>query len=90
MHSDDPLQDWLWVVLLALQVHWYILDRLKAAGLLKRWSVDDVLRELREIRKEPVPTGWQLTPVSQGVRKEYKTQKLVCYHREFTLFITAL
>ncbi len=68
MRNDDQLQGWLWVVLLALQVHWYILDRLKTVGLLKRWSVDEVLRELREIRKEPTPAGWRLTPVSRGVR----------------------
>ncbi len=36
------------------QVCWYILDRLKAVGLLKCWSVDEALREP--------------TPVSPGVR----------------------
>ena len=80
MRNDDQLQGWLWVVLLALQVHWYILDRLKAVGLLKHWSVDEVLRELREIRREPTPTGWRLTPVSQGVRNMLNKLGVGCVH----------
>lgn len=69
MRDDYKLQGWLWITLLALQVHWYILDRLRVQGLLSRWSVEDVLRELREIRKEPTPAGWRLTPVSNSVKK---------------------
>lgn len=68
MRSDEKLQGWLWVAMLSLQVHWFILDRLRQSGLLKRWSVDEVLRELREIRREPTPEGWRLTPVSNGTK----------------------
>ena len=66
--TDEQIQGWIWVALHVLQVHWFLLDRLKGAGLLKKWSVEDVLKELREIRREPTPAGWRLTPVSRSVR----------------------
>lgn len=76
MREDEKLLGWLWVVLLALQVHWFLLDRLRQAGLLKRWSVEEVLRELREIRQEPTPAGWRLTPVPQSTRNLLEKLKL--------------
>ena len=68
MRDDDKLQGWLWVAMLALQVHWFILDALKQAKLLSKWSVEEVLSELREIRREPTPDGWRITPVPRGTR----------------------
>ncbi len=67
--TDEQIQGWIWVALHVLQVHWFLLDRLKGAGLLKKWSVEDVLKELREIRREPTPTGWRFTPISNSVKR---------------------
>ena len=65
MHSDDALSGYLFVAMLSLLCHYKLLEQMRMAELSSNWSVEDVLLELRKVRKEPWVDGWHLRPLTR-------------------------
>ena len=65
MRSDEALSGYFFVITLALKCHYDIMRRLREANLLSRYSVYDVLWELRKVRKEPWIDGWHFRPLTK-------------------------
>lgn len=64
MQNEEALQGWMFINHIALQWYYILYSLLKERNLMKKYSVNDLITHLREIRKVKIRDTWQQEPIT--------------------------
>jgi hypothetical protein len=69
MQNKETLQGWMFINHLALLWYYIIYKMLKEKEILGKYSVNDLVINLKEIRKGRVNNKWSLEPINSQTQK---------------------
>ena len=69
MQNEETLQGWMFINHLALQWYYIIYKMLKEHELLGKYSVNDMIIHLKEVRKVRINGNWVLEPITNQTQK---------------------
>lgn len=69
MHDEETLQGWMFINHLALQCYQKIYLQLKNLGLSNKYSVEDLLKLLRDVRRVKIDNSWHQSEIPATVSK---------------------
>jgi transposase len=64
MQDEQTLQGWMFVNHITIQWYWYLYIELKEKGLLKKYSVNDYIRLLTDIKKIKINGSWHFNEIT--------------------------
>jgi transposase len=76
VHSDEALQGMVFVFFLALALRALLKEKARAAGLLEKHSLEDILRELSKVRAVRIGTSWSMSEISAKQRTMLEKMKV--------------
>lgn len=76
MQNDDALQGWMFVNHIAIQWYYIIYNILKTSNYLKKYSVNDFIIHLREIKKVKINNIWTLEPITASTQTMLQNLKI--------------
>lgn len=68
MQNDDALQGWMFINHIAIQWYYIIYKILKTNNYLKKYSVNDFIVHLREVKKVKINNQWTLEPITASTQ----------------------
>lgn len=69
MQNEETLQGWMFINHLALQWYYIIYKMLKENEILAKYSVNDLIIHLKEVRKVRINNKWVLEPITSQTQK---------------------
>ena len=76
MQNDDALQGWMFINHIAIQWYYTIYKILKTNNYLKKYSVNDFIIHLKEIKKVKINNQWTLEPITASTQTMLQNLKL--------------
>lgn len=64
MHNEEALQGWMFINHIALQWYYLLYKMLKENDILKKYSVNDLIVHLKEIKKVRINQQWMIEPIT--------------------------
>lgn len=69
MQNEDALNGWMFINHIALQWYYKLYSQLNESNQIKKYSVNDLIIQLRDIRKARINGQWHLEPITAGTEK---------------------
>lgn len=76
MQNDDTLNGWMFINHIALQWYYIIYAMLKSEHLLSKYSVQDFIKHLYELKKVYINNDWHTEPINKTTQKLIDNLKL--------------